>query len=187
MQLLHQKIDNVSPNLGSINSGAMDCSKNYIEEFEGTGGICDTSSMSEMSLQEAQLFRMLVSFFGQERVLWGMSVKAVCGGEYPHLHDLPVAATSAWADGDRCLFTVVDEQDEPKMVVEFAPDYSRYIEVDRLDRHTMLPRLLGARGVQYVTMTAKELDEIIDPGGTLDLVAFLQDKFEVDEGGEEAM
>jgi hypothetical protein len=72
------------------------------------------------------------------------------------------------------------------MVVEFAPDYSRYIEVDRLDRHTILPRLLGACGIQYVTMTAQELGEIIDPGSNLDLVGFLQDKFEIDDAGDEA-
>jgi hypothetical protein len=160
--------------------------KKLIQEFEGTGGFCDTMSMTEMSLPEAQLFRMLVSFFGRERVVWGMSIKAVCGGEYPHLNDQPVATTSAWAEGDRCLFTVVDAEDEPKMVVEFAPDYSRYIEVDRLDRHTILPRLLGACGIQYVTMTAQELGEIIDPGSNLDLVGFLQDKFEIDDAGDEA-
>lgn len=150
-------------------------------------GFCDTEGMTEMSLAEAQLFRMLVSFFGQERVMWGMSIKAVCGGQYPEIKDHPVHVTSAWAEGDRCLFTVVDDSDEPKMVVEFAPDYSRYIEVDRLDRHRILPLLLGACGVQYITMTAAELGEMIDPGSSLDLISFLQDKFGIEDSGGEAL
>ncbi len=149
--------------------------------------ICDTEYMTALSLQEAQLFRMLVSFFGQERVLCGMSVKAVCGGQYPSLRGENEQGT-AWAEGESCLFTVVDDNDEPKMVLEFAPDFSRYIEVDRLDRYRLLPSMLQACGVQYITLTAAELDEMVDPSSSLDLVSFLKDKFGVedaDDGGEE--
>jgi hypothetical protein len=136
--------------------------------------------MVEMSLPEAQLFRMLVSFFGQERVLWGMSIKSVCGGCYPVITGSEPDSAS-WADGDSCLFTVVDDNDDPKMVVEFAPDFSRYIEVDRLDRHRLLPRMLQACGVQYITLTASELGEMVDPSSSLDLVSFLKDKFGVED------
>lgn len=136
--------------------------------------------MTEMSLPEAQLFRMLVSFFGQERVLWAMSIKAICGGCYPVIQGSE-GDSVAWAEGDSCLFTVVDDNDEPKMVVEFAPDFSRYIEVDRLDRQRMLPPMLRACGVQYITLTSSELGEMVDPSSSLDLVSFLKDKFGVED------
>jgi len=136
--------------------------------------------MVEMSLPEAQLFRMLVSFFGQERVLWRMSIKSVCGGRYPVVKGSEPDSV-AWADGDSCLFTVVDDNDEPKMVIEFAPDFSRYIEVDRLDRHRLLPLMLHACGVQYITLTAAEMGEMVDPSSSLDLVSFLKAKFGVED------
>lgn len=141
--------------------------------------------MVEMSLPEAQLFRMLVSFFGQERVLWGMSIKSVCGGSYPLVKggELDVVA---WADGDSCLFTVVNDNDEPKMVIEFAPDFSRYIEVDRLDRQRLLPQMLHECGVQYITLTAAELGEMVDPSSSLDLVSFLKAKFGVEDADGDA-
>jgi hypothetical protein len=78
------------------------------------------------------------------------------------------------------LFTIVDDDDTPKMVMEFAPDFTQFIEVEQLERQKRLPSLLGACGVQYITMSASELGELTDPDGTIDFVAFLQDKVGVD-------
>jgi hypothetical protein len=64
------------------------------------------------------------------------------------------------------------------------PDFSNYIEVAQMERQRRLPPLLGAHGVQYVTMTSGELGESMDPSGHLDFVSFLKDKFGIeDEGG----
>jgi hypothetical protein len=137
--------------------------------------------MAEMSLNEAQLFRLLVGFFGKDRVLFSMSVRAVCGGDLfslPHPLD---DETRAWAERNRCLFTVVDAEDDPRMVVEFEPDFSSYIEVDQLERKSRLPALLQARGVQYLTITGEEMGEILDPNGTIDLVDVLKDRFGIED------
>jgi len=136
--------------------------------------------MIEMSLQEAQLFRMLVSLFGRDRVVWSMSVRAVFGGELPSEFKETDKSLTAWAERDKCLFTIVDDDDTPKMVMEFAPDFTQFIEVEQLERQKRLPSLLGACGVQYITMSASELGELTDPDGTIDFVAFLQDKVGVD-------
>jgi hypothetical protein len=130
--------------------------------------------MVEMSLPEARLFRVLTGFFGADRVVWSMSVRAVCGAG---LVQAVADGEGSWYDSHRCLFTVVDDDDNPKMVMEFSPDFDAFIEVEQLERQSKLPALLGACGVQYVTISTAELDEIIDPRGALDLFSFLKDRF----------
>ncbi len=134
-----------------------------------------------MSLNEAQLFRLLVGFFGKDRVLFSMSVRAVCGGDLSSLSHMLDEETRAWAERNRCLFTVVDAEDDPRMVVEFEPDFSNFIEVDQLERKSRLPGLLKASGVQYLTITGEEMGEILDPNGTLDLVDVLKDRFGIED------
>lgn len=137
--------------------------------------------MAEMSLDEAQLFRLLVGFFGEDRVMFSMSVRAVCGGDLAVLSKAFDEETRQWAERSRCLFTVVDHEDEAKMVVEFEPDFSSYIEVEQLERKSRLPALLKARGVQYLTITGKEMEEILDPNGGIDLVDVLKDRFGIED------
>jgi len=140
--------------------------------------------MAEMSLNEAQLFRLLVGFFGQDRVLFSMSVRAVCGGDLATLSHLLDDETKAWAERNRCLFTVVDAEDDPKIVVEFEPDFSNFIEVDQLERKSRLPALLKASGVQYLTITGEEMGEILNPNGTIDLVDVLKDRFGIEDSSD---
>ena len=137
--------------------------------------------MAEMSLNEAQLFRLLVGFFGKDRVLFSMSVRAVCGGDLSCLPHPLDEETKAWAERTRCLFTVVDAEDDPRMVVEFEPDFSKYIEVEQLERKSRLPALLKANGVQYLTITGEEMGEILDPNGAIDLVDVLKDRFGIED------
>ncbi len=141
--------------------------------------------MVEMSLAEAQLFRMLTTFFGKDNIVWNVSVRTVCGGDYPEGGLESKDEVSRWAESAKCLFTLVDEQDNPKMVVELAPDVASYIEVDVLERHQKLPGMLLACGIQYVSVSRKELDEMLDPSSSLDLVAFLKDRFGIEADEEE--
>lgn len=137
--------------------------------------------MAEMSLNEAQLFRLLVGFFGKDRVLFSMSVRAVCGGDLSSLSHTLDEETRAWAERNRCLFTVVDAEDDPRMVVEFEPDFSSFIEVDQLERKSRLPAVLKASGVQYLTITGEEMGEILNPNGTIGLVDVLKDRFGIED------
>ena len=137
-----------------------------------------------MSLDEAQLFRLLVGFFGKDRVLFSMSVRSVCGGDLSALPEKLDDETRAWAERSRCLFTVVDDDDAPKMVVEFEPDFSSYIEVEQLERKSRLPSLLKANGVQYLTITGKEMGEILDPNGGMGLIDLLKDRFGIEDSPE---
>jgi hypothetical protein len=137
--------------------------------------------MTEMSLDEAQLFRILGGFFGRERVVWNMSVRAVCGGEFPDAN-----ADFSWAETSTCLFTIVDEDDAPKMVVEFALNLKGTIDLQLLERQSRLPKLLESLGIRYIMLTASEFNEILDPGSSLDLVSLLEDRLGLmgDDDGE---
>ncbi len=140
-----------------------------------------------MSLQEAQLFRVLGAFFGRERVVWNMSVRTVCGGEYPAIGGESESSVARWAEVAGCLFTIVDDEDDPKMVVEFAIDHTtRCLDLDLMERQRRLPELLGNRGIQYVMLTADEFSEILDPNSSLDLVAVLQDRLGLIEADDES-
>lgn len=141
--------------------------------------------MIEMSLQEAQLFRMLEAFFGRDRVVWNMSVRSVCGGEYPVVQGQPEESVARWAEICGCLFTVVDGDDNPKMVVEIGADPSHAIDVAELDRQQRLPELLRMRGVQYVLVSNDEFEEMLDPNSSLDLVSVLKDRFGIDDAQDE--
>lgn len=133
--------------------------------------------MIEMSLGEAQLFRMLRSFFGEERVLWNMSVRTVCAGGTGD----DGAALESNVHLGACLFTIVDDADIPKMVIELAPDFTSVVDTYLLERQEVLPKLLRAHGIKYVVFSKEEFRDILDPDGTLALVDVLKDRFGIVE------
>ena len=139
--------------------------------------------MIALNHDEAILFRVLADFFGRDRVIHGMSVLAVCGGELPDTEFLGLHQSvqesvriTQWARKNKCLFTIIDQMDNPKMVVEFFSGYENYIDLVELDHQTFLPALLEAAGIRYVTMSTCEFSEIIDPQKSLDFVSFLEAK-----------
>lgn len=142
------------------------------------------SGMGEMSLEEAQLFRMLSGFFGRDRVIWNMSVRSVCGGSISTSVNTTAPPAGDWIDMSGCLFTIVDDQDNPRMVIEFEADFSRYIEVSQMERSQRLPVLLQDHGIRYVSISPADFREMTDPRSSLDLISFLKDKFGVDDSGE---
>lgn len=137
--------------------------------------LCDNDFMSVMSLAEAQLFRLLGNLFGGERVVPHMTVRAVCGGELPTDHgldiDLPI-----WAAKNTCLFTVVDYEDRPKMVVEFFSGFGHAIDPIDLEHQRFLKPLLARMGILYITISQGEFDEVLDPSSDFDIVSLFRDK-----------
>lgn len=129
-----------------------------------------------VDVQEAQLYRLLAGFFGRDRVVPHMSVLAVCGGDLPAEVSDASGRLKTWARGTKCLFTIVDADDTPKMVVEFFSGFEEAIDPSEEERQRFLPNLLPAAGVRYVTMSWSELEELIDPSSSMDLYAFLEDK-----------
>ena len=138
--------------------------------------------MLNLSLPEAQLFRMLSRLFGKERVIPFMSVLCVCGGEVPETFSSNGFDLRAWAKVNKCLFTVVDEDDEPRMVFEFFSGFSTIVENVDVEHQRYLRPLLNHVGIRYITISHADFDEILNPHSSLDFISFLKDHFE--ESGE---
>ncbi|NDC36897.1 MAG: hypothetical protein EBZ48_02465 [Proteobacteria bacterium] len=138
--------------------------------------------MPEFSLPEAQLYRMLVGAFGRERIVPHMSVLAVCGGAIPQnilSEERPLPSDlRSWAKGSRCLFTLVDGQDIPKLVLDFEALDGGTVDPEKIEYHRVLRPVLDAAGVRFLTITNDEFAELLRPSGTLDLLGFFQDRFE---------
>lgn len=134
-----------------------------------------------MTLREAILYRILADLFGQERVIFAMSALAVCGGELPKEANLIDTEINSWAKKNKCLFTIVDHEDEPRMVVEFFSGFSSHIENTEVEHQKFLKPLLTHVGVTYVTLSEDEFNEAISPESTVDFCTLLHDKIKPEE------
>lgn len=139
--------------------------------------------MLDLSLEEAQLMRLLSSFFGRERVIHRVSVLSVCGGklsadlEYARL-GVSAAELEAWARRNSCLFTIVDDDAKPCLVVEFKRERRDFIDVEEVEHSRFLGPILASQRIHYVTMSPAEFCEMMDPDAGLDMFSFLRDKIE---------
>lgn len=137
---------------------------------------------------EAILFRLLSSFFGRERVIPQMSVLAACSGELPtdkfrdqfahKFEGKDRKAISLWAKQSKCLFTVVNELDAPKLVVELGVDAKTSIDVAELEKQDQARPILKAAGVAYIVLSKSDLTFITDPQAPANWFHLLQSKFE---------
>ena len=137
--------------------------------------------MHFLSLAEAQLFRQLVALFGEDRVIPQMSAMAVCGGILPRLDqdiDLTAIELATWARAARCLFTVVDHNDDAKLVVEFFGGFKNVIDVTEAEHERYLRPILEAAGIRYVTIAPDDFSEMLDPSSGMDLIGYLQASLE---------
>jgi hypothetical protein len=127
-----------------------------------------------MDLNQATLFQLLTGFFGRDRVIYNMSALAACNGE------IPINFTTAgsevaesgfqvkqWAKEQPCLFTIVDENDDPKMVVEISD------EDNPIDENGLLRDLLESAGVLFFIISPTEIKALADSNGDNNLCSWL--------------
>jgi hypothetical protein len=158
--------------------------KGYLSDHTEEPSSLRDHGMIELELHEAQLYRMLSSLFGTDRIVVRMSALAACGGEVREVPEsLKPGFTSAeslkgWAAQESCLFTVVDHNDSPKMVLEFFSGFGKIIEAHAVDHHRILPALLQEVGVHYVTIPRDQFSRMIDPSQSFDLTSYLGDFFD---------
>jgi hypothetical protein len=71
----------------------------------------------------------------------------------------------------------VDDDDTPKMVVEFAADFGGAIDLAILERQSRIPQLLESAGIRYIAISEMEFDELVAPGGnSAALLKLLEDR-----------
>lgn len=133
--------------------------------------------MINLSHAEATLFRILANFFGKEKVIPHMSVRAVCGEKLPiDYRPRPTFDIEKWAKENKCLFTIVDNSDDPCLVIEFFSGFEKSVDVVEVEHQRFLPEILQYAGIRYITMTDNEFSAMLDPRANLDFYSFLKAK-----------
>ena len=136
--------------------------------------------MIELDNNEAILFRLLASFFGRDKVIPQMSVLAACGGDLPEgkFSEQEQATLRVSAKKMKCLFTVVNELDAPRLVVELGVDAKSSVDLAELNKQEQARPILVAAGVPYIILSKSELLFVTDPNGPGNWFHLLQSKFE---------
>ncbi len=80
------------------------------------------------------------------------------------------------AKGRMCLFTVVDEADHPKLVIDLLPHVRGLVEMGRFEEQELVEEALFRAGVKYATISEDELRELQDSRSGLDLCTLLMAK-----------
>lgn len=134
--------------------------------------------MLDISLEEAQLMRVLGTFFGSDRVIPKMSLLAVCGGKLPVLKAPLPGHNSAWGSRQKCLFTVVDRTDNPIMVFELFSGFGEVIDLKEISEHESIQPYLAAAGVQLFAIDKEELSLLLQLGENeeVEFFGFLEEK-----------
>ncbi len=129
--------------------------------------------MISLELHEAQLFRLLVTVFGKDRVVYNMSLNTIC--EENAAQGL---SRESWWGQYKCLFAVTDERFSPKLVVDFVPGFNGVVDSEYLARRENAKSTLNAHGVHYIGITQEEFDRIRDPEEDFGLFQLLELKVE---------
>lgn len=130
--------------------------------------------MQAMDVFEAQLFRLLQGIFGEDNVLPYMRLKAITGGKLPDLSLDKFKEGSH--DNLKCLFTVVDYNDEPKMVIDIDADEIDSIDILKFEKQEIVSAYLKELKIKYLLISLIELEQILDVTSELTLANCLHSK-----------
>jgi hypothetical protein len=126
-----------------------------------------------LELHEAQLFRILASLFGKERVVYNMSLNTVCEEDKGEL-----GRRETWWIQYKCLFAVTDIHYNPRLVIDFAPGFNGVIDAEQAYRRDSAKSALNTHGVHYIGITREEFNRILDPESHFGLLQLLELKVE---------
>lgn len=129
--------------------------------------------MINLELHEAQLFRILTSSFGKERVVYNMSLNIICEEGRGELR-----SREGWWIEYKCLFAITDISYTPRLVVDFAPGFNGVIDAEQAYRRDSAKNALNAHGVHYIGITREEFNRILDPESNFGLLQLLELKVE---------
>ena len=127
--------------------------------------------MAQFSLREAQLFRMVSALFGENRVIPHMTLAGVLGG-----NELD-RDTREWCSQQRCLLTIVGDDDEPKFVLDFAAVEGDTIDPTRIELHRRGAEVLAKFGVYFFSMQDQDFEALTSVGTGYTLVHYFDEQF----------
>jgi len=135
-------------------------------------------SIAEFNIEEAQLFRKLVALFGKDCVIPNMSLSTVISDSYEGSDGSTLPFLTERQAGSKCLFTIVDANDKPGLVVEFAATEGDIVDIERLERCKHLEPILSAHNIRFVTLSLSEFNETLDPSSGVKFISLLQGKLD---------
>lgn len=135
--------------------------------------------MVDITLEEAQLMRMVAGFFGKERIVYKASLSLVCGEKLTEPNNFNGHEFSEWAKRYKCLFTVMNDNGDPRLVIELLPDITGTIDSSQIEHMHFVKPTLNAAGLHHVTLSREEFADLTDPEGTLDFFSLLESKIEI--------
>lgn len=136
--------------------------------------------MEQFELREAQLLRLLSDTFGADQVIAKASVSMVCSGQIPKLSEQDYPGFEMWSKKFKCLFTIINNQDEPCLVVEFFGGFAGDIDPFEAEREVFLPTVLKSKNIFYFRVTEEDFRTLIDPDMPVSLLDLLSDKYDSD-------
>lgn len=131
--------------------------------------------MIALDINQTQLFRLLQDIFGASRVIPLIRLKALCGGGLPEVSDCRLDKEDEH-ENIKCLFTVVDKDDEPKMVVDFDAKDLVEIDVYEFNKQEVVKKYLREVGIKYLLIENSEFEDILDATKDITLAACLNSK-----------
>ena len=113
-----------------------------------------------MNITEVKLFRILTAIFGTDKVIYNMNLRTVVDSLPCKDEKLPLGTNPF--EGVKCLFTIVDYDDLPCLVVSFEQDLnSDIVDLDLIENTKVLSSILPQMGVKFAKITEFELEESI--------------------------
>ncbi|MCB0336928.1 MAG: hypothetical protein KDD62_11510 [Bdellovibrionales bacterium] len=136
--------------------------------------------MLNFDAHQAQLLRLLSEFFGDTNVIPQMSLAAVfadCNeAAQEKLAAIALARTPDWSRTEKCLFTIVDTDGTPKLIVELFADDGNTVDLLLLDKQEQLEVLCREAQIHLAIFGYHELAQILDPSSGMSLLSCLSGK-----------
>jgi hypothetical protein len=133
--------------------------------------------MVHLEVHQAQLLRMLAALFGEDQLLVNLSLRMVidsCEDMQQAVREGVCSAAGSPVLDTKCLFTIVNGNDRPQLVVDFSGFGESYIDAAALKQNEAIERVLAEAGIKCLFIHPKDFQAILDKDAETTLVSVLQ-------------
>ena len=127
--------------------------------------------------KQAILLRLLTDVFGKDNIVFDISLWLL-------LQDFEnIASDNKDFKKLKCLFTILDKNSTPKMVVNFDPlyDKEKYIDMKELEKHQILENNLKEVNITYLVINKDDFEGLTHPKHPVNIVDLFNFKLGLDE------
>jgi len=136
--------------------------------------------MTNLTHDEVILFKHLQGFFGFDNVIPHMRCLAIFESAKVSLPEVLDSNKEAMMERHRCLFTVVDNDDKPKVIFELSESDAVTIDLLHMNDKSIAEDLFQKVGIKHIAVSRQEIKEIGLPGSGYSMVDYLRDKLELE-------